>query len=410
MSGRQISLREFASFASRYSAVLETLFKRSDDEFSRADLLSIAASVSTDEAASPESIVRTMEEYRLIEKTEEQATTYRYPRALIDLHRHFSMLSEPVSAQSITANVSALSQAGADIRLAVAGSNSGAARNAADEIRRLCNDVLRGVSENYKFILHEALELKKGDGSMTIKQRYERLDHAWARYIEPLRMIVLVQGSFSHHVAEADSGLAAAEKTGVLPDAEEVRMLRRFLGLVVQTANRSMADCLKTVQPLLNRLKQDGRVAHGAAVGISQFIHVGPSRSGIPALLRIISVREQDRFQNNELSSVLRTLLSLKPSPPPIIPESSSDLRNGQQVDMRFAAEAIASVEAAGTVTDLLTFLHDRFPDRHAFDHVSIFHYLTKEESGFTAHFGPMKDYELLGASIQSAQLSLTLK
>ena len=187
-------------------------------------------------------------------------------------------------------------------------------------------------------------------------------------------------------------------------------MLRRLLGIVVQMANRSMADCLKTVQPLLNRLKQDGRVAHGAAVGISQFIHLGPARSGIPALLRIVSVREQDRFQNDELSSVLRTLLSLKPSPPPVIPETSSAPRNGQQVDMRFVSEAIASVEAAGSVPDLLSFLQDRFPERHAFDHISIFHYLAKDESGFAAQFGPLKDYELLGACIQSAQLSLTLK
>ncbi len=407
MIGRQISLREFARFAGEYEAVLVALFRRADESLSREDLMRIAADHG--DGKTPSHIVDCLIEYRMVEEADIQSGLFRYAAPLAELHRHLAKQGEPVSAESIAANLAALNHVVTDMDIARAAGNASKARLAADDLRLLCSQIMRGVVQNHRHIQREALVIKGSEGSMPLRVRYERLQHAWERYIEPLVRMVEIRGEFSSRTSEAERALIAAEREGLLTDAEEVRRSRLLLASATATAVRAVTDCVKTVQPILSELRADSRVVAGAALGMAAFIRTGAVRSGLAALLRHVHVREQERFRDEHARDILATLLDFKPTEPDPTPPASQGVAEGVDIEfIPFLQSAVAGLRVAGHVPDVLAFMRKRHPEAPSHHMLRLYHELLDLDGiGPRAVLGPREEYALPGCDLSSPRLTL---
>jgi hypothetical protein len=407
MSSRVISIKEFSGFAFDNPSILGALYRRQGEVFSEADLRVLAAA-HADDKNTPEHIVRRLIDFRLVEEVDLNSGTYRYARALIDLHRHLENHGEPVSAESIEGNLSSLAQAGSELAMACTQLNHGKAHTAATEIRRLCDDVLRGVTQNFRYVINESLEIKKGDIHLSLRERHDRLRHAWDRYIDPLVQIVNVRGEFAARVQAVEVALLQAENCALLTDTEEVRMLRRLLASVTATANRVMADCLKTVQPLLQRLHADGLVMQGAALGMAQFLKNGAVASGLPGLINVVSERKQDLYRDDELKDVLVALVSFHPTPPAPLPQPA-ELDTYEPADdyIMFLDETVALLRQMKQVPDLLAFVQEQNPQRSAHHFIRLYHRLGAEDSDFPVNFFGRQTYVLADCELDAPQMAI---
>jgi hypothetical protein len=408
LTGRQISLKEFARFAADYEVLLSALYRRAEEPLSRSELVTIAFDHGEDRA-SPHHIVERLIEYRIVEEADLQSGLFRYAQPLIELHRHLAKQGEPVSAESIEANLGALNHTVADIELARSVGNAAKARLATDDIRRLCTEILRGVVQNHRHIQREALDIKASEGSVPLRVRYERLQHAWDRYIAPLVRMVETRGEFAGRTQDADRALAAADNDGLLPDPEEVRRTRLLLASTSSTATRAVTDCVKTVQPILSELRANSRMVAGAALGMSAFIRAGAVRSGLTTLLRHVYVREQERFRDEHAHDILAGILAFKPTEPePTPPSTEADSEEGDLDFVPFLQRAMADLNEVSRVDDVLAFVSQRNPHAPGHHMLRLYHELLGTESpGRQAVLGERAEYSLEGCDLSSPRLSL---
>jgi hypothetical protein len=408
LPGRQISLKEFARFAFDYEAVLFTLYQHTEETHSRSDLLRIAADHGGVESSASR-IVERLIEYRIVEEADLQSGLYRYSQPLVELHRHLAKQGEPVSAESIEANLGALNHAVADIDLARTAGNGAKARLATDDIRRLCAEILRGVVQNHRHIQREALEIKACEGSVPLRVRYERLQHAWDRYIAPLVRMVESRGEFAGRTQDAERALSAADRDGLLPDTEEVRRTRLLLAATGITATRAVTDCVKTVQPVLSELRADSRVVAGAALGMTAFIRFGADRSGLASLLRYIQVREQERFRDDHACDILAGILDFRPALPEPTPSASEAADEESDPNfVPFMQRVIASLREKGEVDDVITFVRGSHPDAPGHHVLRLYHELLgAEDDEFRITVGGRFEYSLPGCDLSSPILAL---
>lgn len=406
MPTRRISIKEFAHFATRHSEVLEALFERASEEFTFPVLVRIAESTWQEGNPSAETIARNLVDMRIVEATDHTGSTFRYSPAIADLQRHLALTPDPVSARSILANVSDLADTNANIRRAIEIGDGGLALRAHEDLRRLCTNILRGVAENFRFVMNEVLDLKKASASITLRDRYARLDYSWTRYADPLRVMLLADGDFSQRMSAAENLIKRACESGLFPNRDQPESLRRYISIVLQSTNLAIVDCVRTVQPLLERLREDSMVAAGAAVGMAQFTKCGAIPSGIIKLLPVAFSAERDCFADAELDQTLRAILTIRPAPPPVIPDVHGGRTAG--ADAAFVAEAIESLSTAGEVPDLLAHLLNKHPDRTAYDCLCVFHHLTKPSSGFSPTFGPLAEFDFSDAIVTSSRLSIS--
>ena len=398
----------FFSFAADHVELLKDDFYRTREQrgVAEAELLGLIRRHAKPGAPSAFHLLERLQELGFVETVPDATAQYTLTAVFSALLAQVLQEYRITSVEVIQGYLSAFESLSRELEeSATAGPSAGTrAVRALMELEQNVERLRQDSRSNRDAILVEVLRTKANREHETARQRYERINWLWTRYMIPLRDIIDTRKAMDGALDRLDRALQDASVC-YLNDGAVARTLAgldaRLLRLrrcVTEDYRESLAE----LAPLYEELRRDSAVARGASLALDRLGRLGVARLRLEERLAICGWQLQGLFDDDALRQCLLDIRGYTPSAgtPLARPVSS-----GRRDDVLAGAAFDAAVTAAVPIADAFEWLIELLGDESPLGILRGYGRLRSGRFGRVAFAGTERDYPLRTIRIRACPM-----
>ena len=269
----QITPKRFFDFCSTHVPLLHAISIKPGD-VSEAQVRQMIRTFSDITAEQPETTWQRLLELQVIVPIEEGSSHYVMAQPLLRLLHFLYNDAVPTSPEIIQGYIAALESARKRIAIGVESGDALSVAMATNEVDHTLRRIQDDLDATHRAVLAEVARYKADRGSVSVRERYQRIVRLMDQYVKPLVEIVRVDGPLVETLNELDGALRAARESGVFVELSAVLRNERQLRALRRRAIHTLNESRKELQPLYDVLRRSSAIAHGATLALSRLRHM----------------------------------------------------------------------------------------------------------------------------------------
>jgi hypothetical protein len=203
----------------------------------------------------------------ILESVPDATATYEMTRQVQNLFTYLLREHRLTSVTVIQAYLNDLDQLGEELREAIHSSKGSQAARAMAEISDLVERIRQDSGANREAVINEVMTVKSNPGQMSVRERFERINRLWTRYLVPLRDLIDVRKAMDHSL-DSMEGLALEGMKVFNLDGALARELARIRARLLRLRRNVAADfreSMREIEPLYQALRRESQLVRGAS-------------------------------------------------------------------------------------------------------------------------------------------------
>ncbi len=344
----------FFRFAANHYPLLVDLFYRTEG-VNDVDLFVLIQRFRSDEDASDRHIADQLIKLGILETVPDATATYEMTRQVRNLLGYLLREHRLTSVTVIRAYLKDLDQLGEELREAVDSDKGNPAARALAEISDLVERIRQDSRANREAIINEVMSAKSNPEQIPIRERFERINRLWTRYLVPLRDLIDVRKAMDQSLDHMELLIQAGLKVFALDGAisrELARTRARLLRLRRNVAS-DFRESMREIEPLYHFLRRESQLVRGASRALELIMKGGLSSLKLVDRLALPTWRLAGLFSDPAVESLFYDIKGYRPGAIPVIPQA------GEPGDKDFInpETLIEAFKAAMPVSDVLEWL-----------------------------------------------------
>lgn len=269
-----------------------------------------------------------------------------------------------------------------------------------DNIERMRSD----SHNNRQRIIAECIKAKENRDKLSIRERFELINHLYEKYLEPMRDMIDVS-------KEMDSQLERMKR--VFNSGSEVFMMERH---VRQLFERSSARLLRLkrdidsdfresyreLMPLYERYRKDSMIASGAASALKEISNYGLRKLQLATRVGLCQFRTQGLIPDGELEAYMYNISDYQPQCVTINPDQAADDQPAF-ISLNTLKQFLKNVTK---IDDVLEWVLNNFPDESLSQCLRIYGMFYTQHLGEPTFASIRREYPCDGAVLRAYPMS----
>ncbi len=268
-----IAPKRFFDFCASHVPLLHALATRPGD-VSEAQVRQLIRTHGDAATELPETTWERLLELQILSPLEEGSAHYVLAQPLLQLLNFLHDDALPTSPEIIQGYTAALESARKRIVSGTQALDALSVGLAATEVDHTLRRMQEDLDATHRAVLAEVARYKADRGSVSVRERYQRIVRLMDQYVKPLVEIVRVDGPLVETLNELDGALRAARESGVFVELSAVLRNERQLRALRRRAIHTLNESRKELQPLYDVLRRSSAIAHGATLALSRLRHM----------------------------------------------------------------------------------------------------------------------------------------
>ena len=404
-----VSLKEAASFLCNHEPLVSLLWQHRDEAWTDADLLGLADNISDDNSPSPPHLVAELKKHRFITERIDPPATWELAPAFQGWIEHLNMTARPVRSEVIDGFILAMDAAAREFARAWPDAgNWASARQSLQDIWEQLRKTIENLAATHLAITNEVSEIKTSCVSLSVVERFRRINRIWETYLLPMLGLLDHEKKFPALCDFIGRQLDIALSKHALPErriasriADEIRVLRHTILIGFRAAHDE-------IRPLHGRLRRESEWTQGAARILHLFARDRDFPRQIACRLAIPSFRMRQDLATATLKRCAVQWSDFRPENIHAIDfDTPVDVTRKRQAHLVFD-HCIHLPKERFPIRDLAAFFADEFPSEDFYTLLRALSLVLKDTRRFSPDFHlPLSEYALGNGLVRLARISL---
>jgi hypothetical protein len=356
-----VTPESFFSFAAEHVGLLKDVFYRTREGrgMTEAELMGLIRRHSRPGGASSQHVLDRLQGLGFIESAPDATAHYTLTPVFGSLLAHVLQEYRTTSVEVIQGYLNAFDTLAHEVDDATLAGSGGRVVRALIEMEQNVERLRQDSRANRDAILNEVIRTKANRDGENARQRYERINWLWTRYLVPMRDIIdttkAMDAALDRLERSLDEATARFRHDGAVagPVGSLASRLLRLRRCVIDDFRESLAE----LAPLYESLRLDSAMARGASLALDRLGREGARRLHLAERLGICDWRLQGLFDDGSLRCYLLDIRGYRPTAGrPLARGAVSASRADAPLDAAFDA----SVSAALPIPDAMAWLIER--------------------------------------------------
>ena len=356
-----VTPESFFAFAAERVGLLKDVFYRTREGrgLTEAELLGLIRRHSRPGDSASQHVLERLQGLGFIESAPDATAHYTLTSVFGALLAHVLQEYRTTSVEVIHGYLNAFDTLAHEVDEAAETGAGGRVVRALIEIEQNVERLRQDSRANREAILNEVMRTKANRDGENARQRYERINWLWTRFLVPMRDIIdtrkAMDAALDRLERVTDDATARFNHDGAVarPLAALDSRLLRLRRCVTDDFRESLAE----LAPLYESLRRDSALARGASLALDRLVREGGRRLQLAERLGICDWRLQGLFDDGSLRCYLLDIRGYQPSVGrPLARGTVSSGRTDAPLDAAFDASVTASLP----IPDAMTWLIER--------------------------------------------------
>lgn len=404
-----VSLREAASFLSKYEPLVSLLWEHRDEAWTDADLLNLASSISDENSPSPQHLIAELKKHRFLTERIDPAATWELAPAFQGWVEHLNMTARPVRSEVIDGFILALEVAAKEFaRARQHPDNWPAACEALQDIWQQLRKTIDNLTSTHLAITNEVSEIKTARVVLSASERFRRINRIWETYLLPMLGLLDTGKKFPAVCDFIERELDVALTKHALPERRIATRITDEIRILRHTILEGFHAARNEIRPLHERLRRESEWTQGAAHILQLFTRDRDFPQQIAARLVIANFRMRQDLATANLKRYAAQWRNFRPDNAPAIDfDTPTDTARKRQAHLVFD-HCVNLPKKYFPITDLAAFLSKEFPDEGFHTLLRSLSLILKDTHRFSPDFHlPLSEYSLGDGLIRIARISI---
>ena len=388
----QIQPQAFFRFAAKHCDMLLELYRHCGEQsIQESQLLQVIRGFSTPDSPASTYLLEQMCQLGFLEHSPGTDMLYEMPHSISKLLGHLLHEYRLTSAEVIQGYLQALDRFCNELEQAAQqkkGDATARILNEADEnIERMRSD----SRNNRQRIIEDCVKAKINPEKLSVRQRFELINHLYEKYLEPMRDMIDVNKEMDSQIERMQRVFNAGIQ--VFMTDRHVRQLferssARLLRLKRDIDNDFRESC-RELMPLYERYRKESMIASGAANALKGITNHGVRKMKLAPKVGLCQFRTYGLIKDSELEAYMYNISDYKPQEVKIDPDHAPDTPPEfiSMTDLNCLLKDVISID------DVLEWILNSFPNDSLTQHLRIYGMFHTQLSGEPSFASNRREY-----------------
>lgn len=400
----------FFTFAAEHVELLKDVFYRTREQrgVPEAELLGLIRRHAKPAAPAAFHQLERLEELGFVEPLPDANAQYTLTAAFSALLAQVLQEYRTTSVEVLQGYLQAFEALAQEVEAGVAAGAAGGARvvRALLELEQNIERLRQDSRSNRNAILGEVMRTKANRERESARQRYERINWLWTRYMLPMRDLIDTRKAMDNALDGLDRVLLDAERQ-FIQDGTVARTLAGIDARVLRLRRCVTEDYRESVvelAPLYEELRRDSAFARGASLALDRLGRQGPGALRLEERLAICGWQLQGLFGDDAMQQCLHDIRGYQPAAPTPLARPAAA---AQREDPLAGAAFDAAVASALPIADAMAWLISRFGQQSPLPILRGYGRLRSGHFGRVQFDRPLRAYPLRTATLQACPMRI---
>jgi len=401
----RIQPHAFFNFAARYCDMLLELHRHCGEKsIQESQLLQVIRRFSTPDSPASSYLLEQLCKLGFLEYSPGADMLYEMPHTISKLLGYLLNEYRLTSAEVIQGYLQALDRFCNELEHATQQNNGDSTARILNETDENVERMRSDSHNNRQRIIAECVKAKVNRDKLSIRQRFELINHLYEKYLEPMRDMIDVSKEMDSQLERMqrvfDSGIEAfimGRHVRQLFERSSARLLR-----LKRDIDGDFRESYRELMPLYERYRKESMIASGAANALKEISNHGLHKMRLASKVGLCQFRTQWLIPDGELEAYMYDISDYQPQSVKIDPNRAS---NGHPAFISvMTLEQL--LKGIAKIDDVLEWVLNKFPDENLAQHLRIYGMFYTQLSGEFSFATSTRDYSSDGAMLRAHPMS----
>jgi hypothetical protein len=261
---------------------------------------------------------------------------------------------------------------------------------------------------NRQRIIAECIKAKINREKLSVRQRFELINHLYEKYLEPMRDMIDVSKEMDSQLERMQRVFVSGTETFIMErhvrqlfEQSSARLLR-----LKRDIDSDFRESYRELMPLYERYRKESMIASGAATALKEISNHGFRKMLLASKVGLCQFRTQWLIPDGELEAYMYNISDYQPQYIKIDPEQSSKNLPVfiSMLTLKQLLKGIAKID------DVLEWVLSNFPNESLAQHLRIYGMFYTQLSGDPSFAPYIREYSGDGAVLRAHPMSFKVR